>query len=287
MLLGIVFSGFFAWFGPLTPYLIFVMLFVTFLRIDPSQMKLSPLHLWLLVCQIAGCATVYLVLRNFVDETIAQGVMICILAPTATSAPVIAGMLGANVATMATFSLISNVAVAIAAPVIFSFVGTNAEMPFLDSFLIILKKVVPLLVLPFAAAFVLRAVARRVYDAVARWQIVSFYVWAFSLMIVSGLTVEFVKTQESSNYATELWIAAGALVVCLCQFIGGRALGRRWGDVVAGGQSLGQKNTVLAIWMAQTYLNPIASIGPSSYVLWQNLVNSWQLWRRRKRATSA
>lgn len=287
MLLGIVFSGFFAWFGPLTPYLIFVMLFVTFCRIDPSQMKLSPLHLWLLVCQIAGCAAVYSVLRNFVDETIAQGVMICILAPTATSAPVIAGMLGANVATMATFSLISNVAVAISAPVIFSFVGTNADMPFVDSFLVILKKVVPLLVLPFAGAFLLRAVARRVYDAVARYQIVSFYVWAFSLMIVSGLTVEFVKAQESSNYAAELWIAAGALAVCLCQFIGGRALGRRWGDVVAGGQSLGQKNTVLAIWMAQTYLNPIASIGPSSYVLWQNLVNSWQLWRKRKRAPTA
>ena len=34
---------------------------------------------------------------------------------------------------------------------------------------------------------------------------------------------------------------------------------------------LGQKNTVLAIWMAYTYLNPLSSVGPGSYVLWQNI----------------
>ena len=33
------------------------------------------------------------------------------------------------------------------------------------------------------------------------------------------------------------------------------------------GQALGQKNTVLAIWMAVTYLNPLSSVGPGSYCL--------------------
>ena len=46
---------------------------------------------------------------------------------------------------------------------------------------------------------------------------------------------------------------------------------------------LSRKNTVLAIWMAYTYLNPLSSVGPGSYVLWQNLINSWQLWKKRKR----
>lgn len=281
MIAGSVLSGFFAGLVSVTPYLIFTMLFITFCRIDLSQMKLSPLHFWLLACQIFGCVAVYLLLRTY-DETTAQGVMICVMAPTATSSVVIAGMLGANIATMATFSLLSNVTVAIVAPVIFSLVGTNAEMPFMESFIIILKKVVPLLVLPFVCAILLRRVARKVYDTIGRYQIISFYVWAFSLMVVSGQTVEFVKAQESANYMTEVWIALGALTACLCQFIGGRALGHRYGDTVAGGQSLGQKNTVLAIWMAQTYLDPISSIGPASYVLWQNIVNSWQIWRKRR-----
>jgi bile acid:Na+ symporter, BASS family len=30
------------------------------------------------------------------------------------------------------------------------------------------------------------------------------------------------------------------------------------------------------------YLNPIASIGPGAYVLWQNIINSYQVWLKRK-----
>ena len=51
---------------------------------------------------------------------------------------------------------------------------------------------------------------------------------------------------------------------------------------ISGGQALGQKNTILAIWMAHTYLNPLSSVAPGSYVLWQNIINSWQLWKKRK-----
>ena len=45
---------------------------------------------------------------------------------------------------------------------------------------------------------------------------------------------------------------------------------------------LWQKNTILAIWMAYTFLDPVSAIAPGSYVLWQNTVNSWHLWRKRR-----
>ena len=35
--------------------------------------------------------------------------------------------------------------------------------------------------------------------------------------------------------------------------------------------------------MSFAFLNPLAAVGPGSYVLWQNLFNSWQLWRFRWR----
>ena len=95
-----------SWSGQMiTPTLIFLMLFVTFCRVKPSQMRPSMMHLWLLIIQIAACIGVYLVLRPL-DEVVAQGAMICILAPVAMAAVVIAGMLGANVATMATYLLL-------------------------------------------------------------------------------------------------------------------------------------------------------------------------------------
>ncbi|MGL5317864.1 MAG: transporter, partial [Bacteroidales bacterium] len=53
-------------------------------------------------------------------------------------------------------------------------------------------------------------------------------------------------------------------------------------EVIACGQSLGQKNTILAIWLTHTYINPMVAIAPASYVLWQNCINSYQLWKKRR-----
>ena len=79
-------------------------------------------------------------------------------------------------------------------------------------------------------------------------------------------------------------LAVAALVICLVQFAFGRWWGGRFGDKVAGGQSLGQKNMALAIWLTQSFLNPLASVAPAAYVVWQNIVNSYQLWRKNKSA---
>jgi BASS family bile acid:Na+ symporter len=111
---------------------------------------------------------------------------------------------------------------------------------------------------------------------------ISFYLWSLALVVVSGRTVEFIISQDKSNYIIEILLAIFSFFVCVLQFWLGRKIGRKHQDTVAGGQGLGQKNTILAIWMAQVYLNPIASIGPGAYVLWQNIINSWQVWRNRK-----
>ena len=81
---------------------------------------------------------------------------------------------------------------------------------------------------------------------------------------------------------TEIMIAVGALIACCLQFFLGKTIGSVYNDRISGGQALGQKNTILAIWMAHTYLNPLSSVAPGSYVLWQNIINSCQLWKKRK-----
>ena len=77
-------------------------------------------------------------------------------------------------------------------------------------------------------------------------------------------------------------LALLALVACAVQFAVGRRIGRACGDRIAGAQGLGQKNTVLAIWMALTYLNPLTSVAPAAYVIWQNTFNSAQLYFRMR-----
>ena len=72
-------------------------------------------------------------------------------------------------------------------------------------------------------------------------------------------------------------------VLCAVQFVIGRRVGRRFGDPVSGAQGLGQKNTVLAIWMSLTYLDPISSVGPAAYIAWQNTVNSLQIYFKTRK----
>lgn len=278
MIIGAVFHGFFNKLSFLPPYLIFAMLFVTYCRISSNEVRFSAFHWVLLAVQMILGTTIYAVMYS-IDPLLAQGGMMCSFVPTAMAATTIGGMLGANVATMASFCLMSNMGVAIAAPIAFASIGAHPELSFIQSVGIILWKVVPLLIMPFVCAILLENLAPKWHEAIRKKQIISFWLWAASLTVVLGRTVEFLIAQPSENYSIEIMLAGIALVICLLQFTLGRYIGRRFGDTVAGGQLIGQKNTVLAIWMAQTWLDPLSSVAPAAYVIWQNIVNSWQLWR--------
>ena len=59
-------------------------------------------------------------------------------------------------------------------------------------------------------------------------------------------------------------------------------IGARYNDKITAGQSLGQKNTVLAIWMGYTFFTPITSIVGGFYSIWHNVINSYQLYEKKK-----
>ena len=261
--------------GYTTPFFIFAMLFCTFCRVNIRDMKPSWLHLWLMVAQIVGTVAIYFLLRPFGD-TVAQGGMICALAPMAMGAVVIAGMLGANVATMATHSLICNLAIAFIAPPLLSAWG-NGTCTVME----ILARVAPLLVAPFIVSQLCRWLTPKAAHWIGSHAMISFYLWLLSLIVIMGKTTKFIIESGTEHLTTEMLMAAVALIVCLAQFGFGRWLGKRYGDSVAGGQALGQKNTVLAIWLSQSFLNPLACVAPTAYIVWQNLVNSYQIYKHR------
>ena len=281
MLSGGVFYSFFSLFSFLTPYLISVMLLITCCRLSIREMRFTRLHAWMLAIQVFGSVFVYGVLRFF-DPLLGEAMMICVLAPTAVAAAVITGMLGGSVSCLATYTLASNLCVAVVAPVIFSLVGGQEGGSFGASFWYVCRQVGPLLLLPLAGAWVLEYFVPSVHKVLRNHQSISFYLWSLGLTIVMGKTVSFIMQQDSKNYGEEFLMAFAALLLCIGQFALGRYIGRRHGETIAGGQGLGQKNTILAIWMAQVYLSPLSSIGPAAYVLWQNSMNALQLWYKKK-----
>lgn len=281
MITGVILHQYVSVLSFLTPYLIAIMLFFTYCNISIKDIRFSRLHLWLILIQILGSIIIYLLLLP-IHPILAQGAMICVLAPTATSAPVITGMLGGNVESLTAYSLLCNFMVILVSPIFFSVIGEVESVSFSNSVWIVFQKIFVLLFFPFFCALLLQKLLPRVHNEVKKAKSISFYLWSLALIIISGKTVQFVLDQENPNYIVETSIAIAAFVICASQFLTGRRLGRMHNDTVAGGQGLGQKNTVLAIWMAQTYLNPISSIGPGAYVLWQNIINSYQVWRQRK-----
>lgn len=262
----------------LTPVLIAAMLFITFCRVDIRQMRLSWSHLWMLLIQFVGAAVVYYAVTPLLGETVGQGAMICVMAPIAMAAVVIGGMLGGNVTMMVTYSLVCNLVTAIVAPYMLHAFG-NGSCTFME----IIARVAPTLIAPFVVAQLCRWLLPKVAQWFAAHSSISFYLWLISLILVMGRTTLFILNADADPMM-EVELALVALVLCFVQFKAGRFLGRYTEDVVATTQSVGQKNTIFAIWLSLNFLNPIASIAPTAYIVWQNFANSWQMWKHERRA---
>ena len=191
---------------------------------------------------------------------------------------IVAGSIGRLVS----YSLIINAAVAVTAPVLFSMMS-DTDVSLWAETLSISRHVVPLILSPLLVALLLRYTLPKAHNILANKQSVSFYLWAVSLIIVVGRAVSFMLNEPASEIPRMVLLGVVSLAACVLQFAVGRIIGRHTGDAVAGTQALGQKNTVLAIWMALTYLNPISSIAPAAYVAWQNTINSAQLYIKAKK----
>lgn len=288
LVFGGIFHPFFGQFAYLTPYLIFAMLFLTYSKMHLKQIRPSTLHIWLILVQVIGSVGLYLLLLP-VDKVLAQGAMVCIIAPTASAAAVITGMLKGNVESLTAFSLLSNLATALFTPLIFSITGETNSLSFATGMFTISKSVLSVILIPISVVVALKIFAPKVTEVVAKYSIVSFFIWTFALAVASGRTVSFIIMQNNGNITMEIFLAVEALIICAVLFATGKIIGKKYNNTIAGGQGLGQKNTILAIWMAQTYMNPLSSIAPGIYILWQNIFNSWQIWyySKKEQNTSA
>ena len=267
----------------ITPWLIFAQLLLTFCKIDVKELAPKRWHLWLLMIQGLSCALAAGVLlcvpMGELSRGIWEGMMVCLICPTATAAAVITGKLGGNAATLTTYTLFSNLLGAVMVPLVFPLVEPHEGLTFWSAFLKILSKVFPLLLSPFFVALFLKHFLKSVHRWLMEHSGMAFYIWAFALALVMGQTARSLLSSDASAWL----VAFGGLFTCVVQFFLGKRIGSVYHDRISAGQALGQKNTVLAIWMASTYLHPLATIAPGSYVLWQNIINSYQLWKKRKK----
>lgn len=293
--------------APILPWLIFFMLFFTFCKVNPLDLRLHKWHWVVLIVQIvlslAAYAGVYLLTGN---RYMAQGLMLCFIMPTATAAPIIAGKMGGSIQNLTTFTLLSNFATAIIVPTVFPIVNPLAEKAFWPAFLLILSRIAPLLLGPFFLAWGLRLIykyrTKKEFVLPVKLAVIPFYLWVCSITVLSAVVTETTIINFQSQINNILILLVLSFFACLLQFGLGKLIGyklpaaskgRDYQDVlinpkaapktmagvssITAGQAFGQKNTSLGVWMAQTYLDPLSSLGAAAYIIWQNLFNSVQL----------
>lgn len=279
IVMGLVFHSYCGLFMEAVPYLIFSILLLNFAAVDMKKMKVTMLDIWLVVFQIVLGVGSYAVLHSLgVNEVIAQGVLAGVLCPVAASVVVVSCVLGANRETVTTFTIVGNLMAVVMIPLCFSYVVGGQEVSFVDTFLMLLRKIGFVIGLPFFIALFFYFVCPQVNGFLSRFKGCAFYFWSFALFTTVGKTIDFIFLNGEGNWGCIIAMAVLSFLFCILQFGVGRWLGGKYGDRVAGGQLMGQKNASMGIWVANTYLLPLASVFLACYSVWQNLFNSWQMW---------
>lgn len=290
--------------GIIQPLLIFSMLFLTFCRIEPKDLKPHRWHWWLLLIQ-GGLFTLlglgaYAIIRHLPVSyhnhvVLIECAMLCLICPTATAAAVVTRKLGGDVAGITTYTILINMLAAVLVPLVVPLIQPVAGLDFWLAFSMILAKVFPLLIMPCLVAWLVRYLMPKFHKRLLETPDLAFYIWAVSLTLAIAVSMKYLMASVLGMTMIGL-MALVSLICCVFQFAMGRYVGSRYKprrpDVnpeverrgrevrrVTAGQSLGQKNTVFAIWLGYTFMTPETAIVGGLYSLWHNAYNSWQLYR--------
>lgn len=275
------------------PMLLFSMLFLSFCKIEPSQMRPHRWHGWLLAVQ-GGSFTAMAMLVAWAmrhDGAAAEAVMrlripieaamLSMITPTATACAVVTGKLGGNMAGVVTYTVIVNILVALLVPAFVPLIYPMEGITFGTAFAKILAKVFPLLIMPCILAWIVRYTLPALHRWLLQFTDLSFYIWAVALTMAILMSTRAIVHNEGAA-SMLLGIAVASLICCCFQFWCGQRIGSHYGCRISAGQALGQKNTVFAIWMGYTFMDPIVSVTGGFYSIWHNCFNTWQLYKRRK-----
>ncbi len=273
-------------FDTILPLFMFLILFVTFCKVNFRRLIPVKWHFWVSVFQVLFVFVIIAIILSFHLKgnslILMEALLTCIIGPCAAAAAVVTQKLGGNLEEMTTYTFLSNFITALLIPICFPLIEKTSDITFMDAFLKILNQVCLVLVVPMGLAYVVKHHFHRFHRWVVGVKDLSYYLWGCSLMIVTGTTMKNIVHAETS-VPFLLLIALLGLLLCVIQFSVGRFIGHYFNATVNAGQALGQKNTAFAIWIAYSYLNPISSVGPGCYILWQNIINSVEIWMYRKR----
>ena len=269
--------------GIVQPALISCMFFISFCKIDPRHIGFFGWHKWLILIQTGSFIIMALLLRYLPGpnaQLLMQCAMACMICPTATAAVVITDKLGGRMPSIVSYTILINLVVSFVIALFIPVFQSTSHTTFFSAFSAILIRVFTTLVFPFFAACAVRLLLPKLLYYILYFKDLAFYIWLVALTLALAVTTRaLVHAQVSFTYLA--LIAVISAVCCVLQFAIGKRIGTAYNDRISGGQAMGQKNTVFIIWIAYTFMNPVVAVSGGFYSIWHNLINAWQLYRKR------
>jgi len=266
------------YFSFLIQYLLMVMLFFAFLDIEFKPQSFQKSVLWVLIANVAVAFVSYFALLPF-DLTLALAAFMTAIAPTAIAAPVIIGFIKRDVEYAVTSVILTNITNAIIVPIVLpSLLGAEVQIS-------VWEVLQPVLVVMFVPLILARLVSRMPADKqglIRKGKVTSFPIWLVNLFIISANASDFLRNGNTDSISTLAVVALISLIICIVNFGLGALLGGRshWQEA---SQSMGQKNLSFVIWIALTFINPLVAMGPTFYILYHHLYNSWSIYQFERR----
>ena len=271
-------------FSPIIQYLLMAMLFFAFLDIKFNLQTFQLSVLWILLANVVVGFLSYALLISF-DSTFALTAFMTAIAPTAIAAPVIMSFIRGHIEYVVAAVLVTNISSAVIIPLALPFLlgaQMEADIRIQISVWDVLEPVLVVMFVPLILAQLVSRLPSGTQEFLRKGKQFSFLIWLVNLFIISANASHFLRAEDSNSLSTLLIIALISLVICIVNFGLGALLGGRqnWQEA---SQSLGQKNLSFVIWIAMTFISPLVAMGPTFYILYHHLYNSWSIYQFEKR----
>jgi len=262
--------------------LIGILLFFQFVKISPHDIKIKRWHILALLFQVVTfLGLTFITAHTPAGELriLLECAMLCLICPAAAASGVITEKLGGSLAGAVTYVTLTNIAATFLIPIAIPIACPSATMSFWAYVGHIALKVFPILVLPALLAWLIRYTTHGLQRKLMRLSRYTFYIWGVCLTLAMVLATQALVYSKVSVGAIALVVLV-ALGTCALQFFTGRHLAKGYEDRITAGQGLGQKNTGFLIWLGYNYMTPVTAVAGGLYAIWQNLFNSWELYRK-------
>ena len=242
------------------------------IKLDRNMLVSS--HFKILASNLLLPLFIYVIL-SYVHPALALVGFITAIAPTAAGAPVIASFLKCKIDHVTASVLISSIGIAVVVPLLLP------QLIAISGYINVISVLFPVAILIFGPLIIGQLIKHKLpslFLLLNKWSSIPFFLFVLNIYIATSKATDFIKHDTSADFSFILQIGLLSGVISLINFSLGYFIGGKQYSVESS-LGLGRKNTMFAIWLSLSFINPLTALGPIFYIFFQNLINSFQIFQ--------